>query len=83
MSAGLLISYFDPSSKAFDYQSKNPGARGLRVANLTRKALPTRGFEKVAVTGPFDAPFATLADALQTVSTYVAFYNAPSMQVHM
>jgi len=40
--AWLLISYFDASSKAFDYQSKTGSVKAVRVANLTREATPTR-----------------------------------------
>jgi hypothetical protein len=43
----LLISYFDASSKALDYQSKKPGRTLVRVANLTREASLTGRLAKV------------------------------------
>src|SRR5450432_2227696 len=49
----LLISYFDASSKALDYQSKNPGRTLVRVANLTREASLTKGSRRVGCKGRF------------------------------
>ena len=51
--AGLLISYFDASSKAFDSQSKNPGSTLVRVANLTREASMNEAAKAVSGTPVF------------------------------
>jgi hypothetical protein len=71
----VLISYFDASSKAFDYQSKNPGARAMRVANLTRKASLTNDLEKAGRAAPFGPHFLPMREAAQGASVITAFYN--------
>jgi hypothetical protein len=83
MSAGVLISYFDPSSKAFDYQSKNPGARPVRVANLTRKASLTDGLEKPPREWLFRPHLQPLRRLPQNALAITTFYNAALMQVDM
>jgi hypothetical protein len=61
--AGLLISYFDASSKAFDFQRQTRGWRPVRVANLTREGSAScvflqRVFEPsiASLIGPSDMP---------------------------
>ena len=84
MSAGVLISYFDASSKAFDYQSKNPGARGVRVANLTRKASLIRRLERAARESLVSVPICSVREGpAERFATSTGFYNAASMQAHL
>jgi hypothetical protein len=83
MSAGLLISYFDASSKALDYQSKNPGARGVRVANLTRKASLTGGLKDRHRADPLGPYFRFARSLAQNASVITGFYNAAAMQADM
>jgi hypothetical protein len=83
MSAGVLISYFDASSKAFDYQSKTPGAKRVRVANLTRKAPLTRGLEKLRRKRLFRPHLQHSRRPAQSAVAIATFYNAASMQADM
>jgi hypothetical protein len=76
----LLISYFDASSKALDYQSKNPGRTLVRVANLTREALLTGRLVKVGSGGRFRCLSGGSAKASTGDRVGPGFYNAPSMQ---
>jgi hypothetical protein len=83
MSAGLLISYFDASSKALDYQSKNPGARGVRVANLTRKASLTGSLKDRSEARSSRPYFRPPRRPVKSASMVTAFYNAAAMQADM
>jgi hypothetical protein len=75
----LLISYFDASSKAFDYQSKTQGRSPARVANLTRKGSASCDI----LQRDLEASIASLLGACAYVRTRVmgrVFYNARAMQ---